>query len=125
MEQQVSIAIVDDEEGILELMETILGELGDLKLFSNPVDALADITQNQPSLLITDQHMPELQGTDLIEKSLEVWPNLKCVVISGDIEFTEKAEFLKENGIPLIKKPFKSVYAIRDQIEKILSTKSG
>ena len=49
--------------------------------------------QQKPDILLTDIKMPMMDGLELISKAKEIYPELKCVVISGygDFEFTHQA----------------------------------
>jgi CheY-like chemotaxis protein len=58
-----TILIVDDELGILEVLEFILSDAGfSVKTALNGQDALARLEENAPNLVILDYMMPILDG---------------------------------------------------------------
>ena len=63
------IAIVDDEQFIVEGLMKIIGRAypeEELKGFTDPQEALASLSESLPELLITDIRMPNLTGLELI-----------------------------------------------------------
>lgn len=120
MNYQKTIFLVDDEPEILELVAELLAEIATVFVFSNPLEALKEIQSNRPDLLLTDQQMPHLKGTELIDRALKCCPDLCCAVLSGDIEFSEKTQLLKEKNIPHFKKPFRSIEEFVQQVKSLL-----
>jgi CheY-like chemotaxis protein len=63
-----TILIVDDELGILEVLEFILSDAGfSVKTAFNGQDALARLAENTPDLVILDYMMPILDGRGVVE----------------------------------------------------------
>ncbi len=83
---QERILFVDDNEEIAEMASCSLGQLGySVQVFSSSTEALARF-RNCPDdfdLLITDQMMPEMTGTELAQQLLALRPGLPIVLISG------------------------------------------
>ncbi|MBI3279700.1 MAG: response regulator [Acidobacteria bacterium] len=80
------ILLLDDEQALLDLMQTYLSRLG------HQVDAFATVArgwlafEDQPQsfeLLIADLSMPGLGGNDLFLRMLALNPNLRILVCSG------------------------------------------
>ena len=88
------ILVVDNEEAILRMMDHILSGLGyTVKALSNPVEALELLNSNIDDfdLMITDQIMPEMLGSELAEKVLANNPDFPIVVSTGfSDKFTPK-----------------------------------
>jgi two-component system, chemotaxis family, chemotaxis protein CheY len=76
------ILIVDDSATILMSMETILKKVGyDVAKASSGEDALAFVAKGgKPHLVITDIHMPGMNGIDLIRK-LRATPGFQFIPI--------------------------------------------
>jgi len=77
------VLIVDDEEAILKTFRlnfardfTVLGT-------SSTAKALEMIEQESVAVLVTDQRMPEMVGTELIERALERKPGLIPIILTG------------------------------------------
>jgi CheY-like chemotaxis protein len=63
-----TILIVDDEFGILEVLESILSDAGfKVTTAVNGQDALVHLQDNVPDLVIVDYMMPLLNGAGVIE----------------------------------------------------------
>ena len=102
-----NILIVDDEESITNLLETILRSNGyqpTAVTDSEKALALFKTDPNYFDLIISDQTMPKLTGIELISKIHELRPNLPAVLCSG---FSEKVnEKTAENlNIQFFNKP--------------------
>ncbi len=80
------ILLVDDDEHLLLLGETIIKRLGyDVIAHSNANDAL-EIFKDLPEqfdLLITDFRMPRMNGAELCKEVLKVNPEIPIIMCSG------------------------------------------
>ena len=80
------ILLVDDEETILRFGEVALERLGySVKSFSQPDIAIQYYYQHHKSidLIITDQMMPKMLGTDLARAVKEVKPDIPVILFTG------------------------------------------
>ncbi len=119
------ILFIDDEEEITFMGKRMLEGLGyTVNIFTKSIDALKDFTTDPDryDLIVTDQTMPYMLGTDLIDKLKEIRPDIKAVIITGfGDSITE--EVAKDKGIdaivikPLILSKFSTL------IRKILDKK--
>jgi CheY-like chemotaxis protein len=76
-----TILIVDDEFGILEVLEFILRDAGFVvKSALNGQDALARLEEGAPDLVILDYMMPILDGTGVI-KAMRATPKYSVIPI--------------------------------------------
>ncbi|MBU0663698.1 MAG: GAF domain-containing protein [Proteobacteria bacterium] len=106
---QETILLVEDEPAILKMTTMMFEGLGYTVLAANrPADAirLAREHTGKICLLMTDVVMPEMNGRDLAEKLLALYPELKILFMSG---YT--ADIIAHNGIldekaNFIQKPF-------------------
>ena len=100
------ILLVDDEEILAELGKTMLERLGyQVTVQTSSLEALA-IFQNQPDrfeAIITDQTMPNLTGSDLARKILQIRPGLPIILCTGysSLISEEKATSLGIKGFVL------------------------
>lgn len=68
---KISVAIVDDNERIVNLLETILKEDNDVEVVGkadNGIDALTIIKEKTPDVVLLDLIMPKLDGLGVLEK---------------------------------------------------------
>jgi PAS domain S-box-containing protein len=81
-----TVLVVEDEDGVRELVRQILVEHGHAVLTArHGRDALllAERYERPIDLLVTDVVMPEMGGSELVERLTTVRPDLKTLYISG------------------------------------------
>lgn len=83
------VLVVEDEADIADCLTIGLERLGyKVRAFNNPLDAIAEF-QKMPSawdIVISDQIMPRMRGTDLLETMRRLNPRLLTVLCSGHSE---------------------------------------
>lgn len=80
------ILIVDDEERILKMAKRMLAGHGYLVVTESDSLKALELFRKQPEffdLIITDQSMPNMSGTEFISKVLQVRPGFPSIVCSG------------------------------------------
>lgn len=91
------LLIVDDEEiERIGMAECISWEQYDIELTGtawNGVDALRQMEENRPDIVLTDIKMPVMDGIELIRKVRGLYPEIEFIVLSGygEYEFTSQA----------------------------------
>lgn len=112
------ILFVDDEPEITFMGKKMLENLGyKVSISSDSTSALEEFTNNpgKYSLLVSDQNMPNMKGTDIALKMREIQPELKVIIITGYSEHLSE-ELLFQNGISeVILKPM-----ILDDFSKVI-----
>ena len=82
MNDNIKILVVDDEEDILEFLSYNLRAEGyDVIVADNGILAIELAKQQQPSLIILDVQMPDMDGITTCEKIREI-PSLKETVVT-------------------------------------------
>jgi CheY-like chemotaxis protein len=118
-----SILFVDDEKEITFMGKRMLESLGyavDIK--TDSVEALKDFKRDPDrfDLLVTDQAMPKMMGTELIGKVKQIRPDLKSIIITGYQDSIPK-DAMKQFGIAdIISKPL-ILSEFSELIRKVLS----
>lgn len=88
------LLVVDDESALLEVMQRILEDLGyTVHTAATPCEALQHFTgaPDKFDLLITDMHMPEMNGAELIGKIRNIRQDIPVILCTGFSEtMTEK-----------------------------------
>lgn len=74
-----SIFVVDDDQGILDSFDAMLGDDYQLYLVNNGVDALKYLDRYQPCLMFLDLKMPQMNGLELLKNVAE--RNLSTVIV--------------------------------------------
>jgi CheY-like chemotaxis protein len=103
------VLIIDDEEWILTMTRTVLEEDGyavDVALDAD--EALNKVALNKYDLLVCDQKMPGLSGSQLYSRLLSDDPRAaeRLMFMTGDIMGDNFQEFLKESRKQCLTKPF-------------------
>ena len=79
-----SLVLIDDEEDVLKSLKSLFrGEKYHMYFFSSGKKALEFLGQNNVDVIISDMRMPEISGTDLLERSAEINPNAVRIILSG------------------------------------------
>lgn len=92
-----SIMVVEDSKpivrDIISKIQSIRPDIKEIVVTYDGVSALDMLKKQKPDILLTDIKMPMMDGLELISKAKEIYPEMKCVVISGygDFEFTHQA----------------------------------
>jgi PAS domain S-box-containing protein len=104
-----TILLVEDEPMILEMTVVMLRRLGYTILpASTPGEALqlAGRHADTIDLLMTDVVMPEMNGRDLAKKLLSLYPDLKCLFMSGYTANVIAHHGVLDEGVNFLQKPF-------------------
>jgi len=116
------ILIVDDDKGIRELTKSILEDRG-FKVItaSHGGEALEILAANKRiELLISDEFMPHLSGTELIDSIAHKRPNMKFIIFSGHLDDKILTAKLIQKNIPFLPKPF-TANELVDKVSHVLS----
>lgn len=105
-----SYIIVDDEylvrQGTRKKLEPLSDVVECVGEAGNGKEALELIEKKDPQIIITDMNMPIMDGSTLLGRLSECYPEKAIIVISGykDFEYAKKA--ISSNAINYILKPF-------------------
>jgi two-component system NtrC family sensor kinase len=103
------VLVVDADEKNLALLQEILHHLGhDADESSSVQQALRKIASRDYDLIITDMHLPGMDGLDLYQRLKVLRPGLaqRVIFISGRILKEGVDSFFEQVGCALIRKPF-------------------
>lgn len=100
------ILIVDDEAEIRTLIAEILTRDGfEIQEAGSAEEAFQILDVFAANLLITDYSLPDANGSALIEKAKSVFPNIKCLMITGWSELPNPLEGQTRADV-IVTKPF-------------------
>jgi two-component system cell cycle sensor histidine kinase/response regulator CckA len=106
---QETILVVEDEAPLLEVTRRMLEKHGyHLLIAASPGQALQLAREHQGTidLLVTDVIMPEMTGRDLARQFLALYPEAKCVFMSGYTADIIAHQGKLEEGVLFLQKPF-------------------
>jgi signal transduction histidine kinase/CheY-like chemotaxis protein len=103
-----TVLLVEDEPAILEVTGLMLESLGyEVLSADTPGKALALAeTHETIHLLLTDVVMPEMNGKDLAGRVCAMYPNLKCLFMSGYTADVIAHHEVLDKGVHFLQKPF-------------------
>jgi CheY-like chemotaxis protein len=103
------ILIIDDSEGVRTTAAAVLSALNfRVKAVDAAKEALEIVSQqpNEVRAVITDLHMPEMDGHELVAELTKVAPHLDVIVTSGNFG-AGKVQALRDLGVrAFLEKPF-------------------
>ena len=109
-----TLLVVDDEPGIREVMALALIAGGHQCIAAaDGVEALLEIERHEEIQgVITDLHMPKLDGLELVRKLREARPELPILVCTGCVSDAGRLA-LHELGVPILPKPYTASQLLR------------
>jgi len=122
------ILIVEDTEACRDTLEVALMTLPNLAVRSvtTAEEALQCMAANEVSALVTDLHLPRMDGFQLIKvvRSQPKRDSLPILVISGDSDPLIPARLAGLGANAYFSKPY-SPSAVRDKLEQLLDASTG
>ncbi len=123
MLQKENVLIVDDDIGILELLQRHLHAMDYHTYKAVSVKEAVAILRDSPiDLLITDLKMPEVDGFELIQFASEHYPNMPKLVVTGYPSVQDALSAIKSGVVEYLVKPF-TQEELRKAVEKSLSAR--
>jgi two-component system, cell cycle sensor histidine kinase and response regulator CckA len=104
-----TVLLVEDEPSVLKMGKIFLERLGYRVLnAATPEEAIRLASENadEIQLLITDVVMPEMNGKELAENLMSVYPGMKRLFMSGYTADVIADHGLLDDGVHFIQKPF-------------------
>ena len=103
---QKRVLIIDDEPDIRELLEITLGRM---QICTDSAASVASakqlLTQNHYDLCLTDMHLPDGKGLELVELIQQQYPQLPVAVITAHGSIDTAIESMKAGAFDFISKP--------------------
>jgi signal transduction histidine kinase len=104
--RDISVLLVDDEQGIRNVLGITLEDLGyEVLQAGNGDEALAIFKQALPSIVLTDIKMPGMDGIDLLMAVKRLQPETEVIMITGHGDTDLAIKSLKFEATDFITKP--------------------
>jgi len=118
VQPSISLLIVEDCEITLKSYFTVLSMLcPEVTVYSacNGTEGLELFKEHLPDIIVTDLHMPEMDGKQMAEHIRAIKPETKIIILTGDSGRLEQTDLAENAFIPdhLCRKPidFESFFA--------------
>jgi len=120
------ILVVDDDETIRGLLLSVLqGSAHEVVCAENGALGLTALRMGEFDLMITDLHMPVMDGYTLIPKALTERPGLPIIVLSSDTSLSSIDQVYKNAVKAFLPKPFEDVFAVAKKVQDVLELASS
>lgn len=116
-----TILICDDEAGVRDSLQMILGEDYHLHFVTNGEEALEYLRTNDPDLVISDIKMPKMNGLETLKALKALKPHIRVLIITGYESSDVAAQAIKLGADNYLAKPFDRE-EVRSQIQTLLSS---
>ena len=106
MPDAVSLVIVDDNAGSLELLSTAL-EQPDLNIYtaSDPEAGLDLIFEKHPQIVLTDLVMPKMTGLELLDRVMLFDPAIEVILMTAHYSSESAVEAIRKGASDYLNKP--------------------
>jgi len=99
------ILVVDDDQGILDSFEVLLGDRYNLVKAENGYEALRILETDPPQLIFLDIKMPGLDGIDVLRRLQKDQKKVGVVIITGTDQEKTEDEARSLGVVDYLKKP--------------------
>jgi DNA-binding NtrC family response regulator len=99
------ILVVDDDQGILDSFEALLGDRYNLIKAENGYEALRILKDDPPNLMFLDIKMPGISGIDILKRLHEEKKVVDVVIITASSQDSVEDEAKSLGIIDYLKKP--------------------
>lgn len=115
--------VIDDDIGTLELMKFQLNEEG-FEVFTaeRGQKGLVFVEENDFDIILTDLHLPDLSGIDMVRRCKEISPDTEIIMVTGYGSMEKAIEATKAGAFYYVEKPieFEELFVL---IEKAVERK--
>lgn len=119
MNEKQKILAVDDEFGVLESLDLILGEDYELLRAMNYKDAVNTFKKHKPDLIIIDLKMPSFSGIDVLKAVKKIKPSTQVLIATGYKVMEMAQEAIKYGATDYAIKPF-DIPELKEQVVRLL-----
>ena len=99
MQNKKQIVLADDDPFVREMIGEILEDLGYTTKFAEEGQQALDILKEEPvDAIITDMHMPVMDGMTLIEQVRIIDKDIPLIILTVDSEISTAVEAIKKGA---------------------------
>jgi DNA-binding NtrC family response regulator len=117
--QEIVIVVIDDNEGILELVATALAREGvRIVTASDPEEGIEAVFREHPQIVLTDLVMPGLSGLEVLDRIVEFDPSIDVILMTAHYTSESAVEAIRRGAADYLNKPI-PIAALRERIAKL------
>jgi len=107
VEHVAHLMVVDDDPGVLPLLERFAAPFGfDVVFRSGGQEALASLGEIEPDAALVDLQMPGLNGIDVLKAMRTACPDCQIILMTGNATVDTAIEAVKAGALDYLSKPF-------------------
>lgn len=120
------IAVVEDNPDNRMLVEAILDELYDIVEFETGKQAVAELAEAKPDLVLLDISLPEMDGTEVLEwiRGQESLAGLPVIALTAHAMAGDREKYLNLGFDDYVTKPILDEAVLMGAVERCLSKTS-
>lgn len=107
-----TILIVDDEQGTLRSLEMILRDSYRICTAESGREAVEFIRQLPVDMILTDIHMPDMTGIEVLKYSKDLDPTREVVMVTGYANLETAKAALRLGALDYLHKPFEASHIL-------------
>src|SRR5580658_4338373 len=120
-EFRLSMVIIDDNVGSLEMLSAALSREGlEILTASDPNEGLNLVYARHPAIVLTDLVMPNLNGIQVLERVMEFDPAIDVVLMTAHYTTETAVEAIRKGAADYLNKPV-SILTLRERIGKLVA----
>ena len=108
------VLVAEDDDAVRTLICSILTDAGyNVYEACDGLEAMDSLKKRRYDVLLTDYHMPKMDGLELMDLAKAMCPDLPVIVATSDVLLTgQKGHGLLEPAYAILEKPFDRSYLL-------------
>ena len=104
------VLVVEDDDDVRLIICLLLSEAGyNVYESCDGLEALGELKKRRYDAVLTDYHMPKMDGLELLDLTQAMWPETPVILASSDVLLTDQAgKGLLAPAYAVLPKPFDS-----------------
>ena len=102
------VLVAEDDDAVRTLICIMLSEAGyNVYEACDGLEAIDSLKKRHYDVLLTDYHMPKMDGLELLDLAQAMWPDLPVILATSDVLLTgQTVHGLLEPAYAILEKPF-------------------
>jgi DNA-binding NtrC family response regulator len=116
----ISVLIIDDNPGSLEMLSSALAQPGlEILTASDPEEGLELVHRHRPQIVLTDLVMPQMSGMDVLDRIVEFDPSIDVILMTAHYSTESAVEAVKKGATDYLNKPI-SMATLRERVGRLV-----
>ena len=122
MGEAVSIVVIDDNLGSLELLAAALAH-SDAMVYtaSSPVEGLELVRRHRPRLVVTDLVMPGMSGLEVLQQVVSFDPSIDVILMTAHYTTETAVAAIRQGAADYLQKPVKMA-VLRERVAALIDS---